>query len=521
MIKRLSKFIILSVALCVAATSCNKDSDDAQELGVSTSTVIVSSFSLTEDEEVLNGLDSVYFSIDLDRAVVFNADSLPYGTKVTHLVPVIGTAGCSVAELYFKSVNGTDTVVDYLSNSTDSINFANGPVLLHLVALDGITMRDYQLKVNVHAMVPDSLYWNRTARRSLPTLSMVPVRQKTVKSGDKYLCLTASGTLDNQTYNIGWVNDLQQWDETAIKPATGVDFPVDLDVTSLVAAEGALYILNQQGEMYVSDRVDATYGILGTVWRKTGVKFDYLYGAYENQALGCVKDGGVYKLMTYPAGTAKAIVDDFPVSGTSEMIDIDTKWSSTPQKLMIGGRRADGSLTGSVWGYDGTSWARISRSDVPAGEEKTMFLYSTFTTDSTNWSVTEYPTLFAFGGRNVEGINDATMYISRDMGLTWKKGDDLIQLPSYIPAMAQTQAFVADATITANSRGVDGWDVLRDNALPSWYTIVTPPISRAIEPITQWEAPMVYLFGGVNDGGALYNTVWRGVINRLTFKPLQ
>ncbi|MDE6322241.1 MAG: hypothetical protein K2L93_08090, partial [Muribaculaceae bacterium] len=103
--------------------------------------------------------------------------------------------------------------------------------------------------------------------------------------------------------------------------------------------------------------------------------------------------------------------DEFPVSGTSDMIDIDSKWSSKPQKLMVGGRKADGKVSGALWGYDGKSWARISRNDVPAGEGKTLMLYSTFTTDSTNWTVKEYPTLFTFGGRNSEGVNDACMYI--------------------------------------------------------------------------------------------------------------
>jgi hypothetical protein len=47
------------------------------------------------------------------------------------------------------------------------------------------------------------------------------------------------------------------------------------------------------------------------------------------------------------------------------------------------------------------------------------------------------------------------------------------------------------------------------------------PASRATAPITQWEVPYIYLFGGYDSEGYLYNSVWRGVINRLSFKPLQ
>lgn len=513
MTQKLIKFIALSLAIGVVTTACNSDNDDPQEPLASTSTVIVSSFSLSKDAKTLPGLDSVYFSIDLNRAEVFNADSLPYGTNVSRLVPVIGTQGCSVAELHFRTVNGKDTVIDYLRHSTDSINFSNGPVKLHLVALDGITERDYQLKVNVHQMESDSLYWNRTARRALPVDMQIPSRQKTVYGCGRYVCLAATGRPDNQAYSIGVITDLSTWDVTPLTPTAGASFPANLDVATLVGGDDVYYILDLDGNLYQSH--DAM------TWQSTGIRMDHIYGAFGNDALGCVNDNGAYHLLRYPDGQRTALPSEFPVSGTSEMIDIGTKWSSTPQKLMIGGRKADGSLTGAMWGYDGSAWARISRTEVAAGEGKTMFLYSTFTTDSTNWTVKEYPALFAFGGRNPQGVNDPTMYISRDMGLTWKKGDSLIQMPSYIPAMAQVQAFVADMTMTARSMDADVWDTLRDTPLPAWYTIFDPVMSRATKPIAQWQAPMIYLFGGVNAEGTLYNTVWRGAINRLTFKPLQ
>lgn len=44
--------------------------------------------------------------------------------------------------------------------------------------------------------------------------------------------------------------------------------------------------------------------------------------------------------------------------------------------------------------------------------------------------------------------------------------------------------------------------------------------SRAIKPVTSWECPYIYLIGGVNEYGELNNNIWRGVINRFTFKPL-
>ena len=36
-----------------------------------------------------------------------------------------------------------------------------------------------------------------------------------------------------------------------------------------------------------------------------------------------------------------------------------------------------------------------------------------------------------------------------------------------------------------------------------------------------WQCPYIYLFGGVAQNGYLLNNIWRGVINRLTFTPIE
>lgn len=35
-----------------------------------------------------------------------------------------------------------------------------------------------------------------------------------------------------------------------------------------------------------------------------------------------------------------------------------------------------------------------------------------------------------------------------------------------------------------------------------------------------WMCPYIYLYGGRDSEGKLYDSVWRGVIRRLTFMPL-
>lgn len=502
MSKKLFYFIISLVSIATLG-SCNSDSDSGV-ITSSSSTVMVSSFSLAKDENVLTGLDSVYFSIDLASAQVYNADSLPYGTDVTHLVAKIGVEGCSVAELHIPRVNKPDSVVNYLINSTDSIDFSNGPVKLHLASANLEAERDYYINVNVHKMKPDSLYWNRTARRNLPSNIGIPARQKTVVYNDHIVCLTASGS----NYCLA----------TATNPGddswtTGsVTFPFTPAIETFSATTDALYITDTTGKLYRSTD--------GSGWTDCNTTLHHIYGGYGNKLLAVENRDGVYYHVTYPATTAVTVPTDCPVEGTSQISTFSNEWSSNNQAFVLGGVTADGNLTGAMWGYDGRNWAKISQQDVPAGKGKTLFSYVTFNTDSTNWKTKSYTTLVALGGQNASGLNDKTVYISLNMGLNWKKADALMQLPDYIPAMFDSQAVVANSTLTVN-KASSNWEELSSSPLPRWYRLATATGHNGQEPITQWDCPYIYLFGGKSAEGALYNTVWRGVINRLSFKPIQ
>ena len=43
---------------------------------------------------------------------------------------------------------------------------------------------------------------------------------------------------------------------------------------------------------------------------------------------------------------------------------------------------------------------------------------------------------------------------------------------------------------------------------------------RVSTPVTTWECPFIYLFGGFDDQGALLPYVWRGVYTRMTHYPV-
>lgn len=485
-------------------SSCNDDSSDGTDELIYSSTQ-VKSFNLKANSKVLSALDSVFFSIDLVNAQIFNADSMPYGTRVNKLVVELTTDVCSKVEFNVPLKNGKDTVINYLTNSTDSIDFSNGPVRLHLVSYDGKEERDYTVRVNVHQIVPDSLYWNSSAMRKLPTNFTTPKDQKTVSFGDKVMTLTSNGN----SYNLASTENPYSG-EWNIKT---VNFGFTPNPGTFSATADKLYILDTTGQLYSS--VD------GATWSNCGETWYNIYGAFNSELLGVVDENGTFKLVTYPGGSSVVAPTDFPVDGASQLCKLTSKWTSGSQIVMLGGRTASGEQTNAMWGYDGRQWAKLSTAFPKAISNASMFDYKIASTDTLTWRTKELQVLIALGGEDANGLN-GTVYVSRNSGLDWKAGDDLVQLPKYISPRAGAQAIVVNHLATESRAASLSWTEYQSKSLPRWWRLATESmVSRGIAPITEWEVPYIYLFGGYDAYGNLYNEVWRGVINRLTFKPLQ
>lgn len=503
MTKRYPLYLLAGlIALCLS-TACN---DDA------TSTVVegdynncaISSFSLSANEKILNALDSVFFSIDMVNARVFNADSLPKGTDITRFVVDVSAPAASSVTLTYKSrFTANDTTTNLTDNPGDSINFAGGPVKMTVTSYNGLDKRDYYISVNVHKMVSDTLYWAQMQRVAFPKDATA---QKTVMFGGKTVTMLA-GT-DGNSYKCTTDDpSANEWTVTA------VTLPDGADINTFAATDDALFITCAGGALHTSAD--------GATWTATGEKMHCIYGGYGATLLGARHDSDGWKHVTYPATTDNAVPAGCPVSGTSQLVNYQTKWSSTPMAIMIGGKDSSNNLTGEAWAYDGNVWARISTAGIPARSGVTLFPYSTPRVDSSNWRVTEQSALLAAGGLTETDDTYAAstkVYISYDFGITWKEADSYLQFPNDYTAFYGAQAFVIDYTLT--SRSTDGdWTDMPVNSLPLWANPIAVR-SRVSKPVISWECPYIFLFGGSKADGTLIPSVTRGVINRFTFQPL-
>lgn len=501
------KKLITRLAVCACAfalfASCN--SDDSTTAVVESQSARLLAFHLRNNASVAPSLDSVYFSIDQVKGEVYNADSLPYGTDVSKIVPYIQVASSSVIELTVRRANGTDTIYDYLTNPDDSISFVN-PVRLRIVSSDAQSTAGYTLKVNVHQIPTDTLVWGRLDRASLPSSFTVVNEQHTAFADDTFYCLTRYGS----SYCLATTTDpAGSW--TYSTP--GFSFVPDLD--NFCATATTLYILDKDGNLYTSsDR--------GATWKATGRKCTYFYGTFgENLIASVLEDSGNWKRITYPAGVIEDIPADFPVEGSSPMTQYDFPMSSGPQSIIVGGRTSDGNLIRATWGYDGKIWACFAKNALPeALEGMTVFPYYLSIVNDSTWTYSRRSVMVAMMGNREDGSPSDTVYVSPDMGMHWSKADSLMQPSRTLPARTFAQAYTHVETIKDKQqsarRGSMSW-----LSLVSELPMLGRPASRATAPITEWECPYIYLFGGKNADLETYNTLYRGVIARFTFRPLQ
>ncbi|MCH5345653.1 MAG: hypothetical protein J1E63_01005 [Muribaculaceae bacterium] len=497
---RKSTIYMLVMMLLSIVASCN--SEDINLGDNSYSSVAVKSFTLQKNDSVLVNLDSVFFSIDLVERRIFNADSLPKGTRIDRLQIKVGADMARNVEIIQSRVDKSDTTIHLLDTPNDSIDFSNGPVTLKITSYDGEFTASYQIQVNVHKSEPDTLCWSSMARRDIPTTLSAVTASRMVKQGDNVVLIATNGT----EATVATTTD-PAVDNWTINSAT---LPAGANVNTLTATTDALFLI-AYNQAYTSTD-------LGQTWTATGTAMSWIYGVSNGEVVGY--NAGSAMTVCYPSGYTVATPAKMPVTATSTMVGFGTKWSDTEFSVLIGGKLADGSLTPAAWGWDGKQWACINtNTNMPGLQGVTLFNYKSFKV-SAGWTVTEVETLFALGGADSYGTMDNKVFISTDQGYTWAEAGELMQLPAFMPELNGASVVVCSSTLTVDGgvRSIGPWDSF-DVKLPAWYQLVSLPGTRVSKPVTEWECPYIYLAGGMTENNRAMTQMWRGVINRLRFVP--
>lgn len=494
--KFLSALTLTVAVLCIGSLgSCNKESNSSNYN--IPANLAVKSFSLKADSKN-PGLDSVYFSIDLEHAVIFNADSLRKGTSIDKIVPLI-TFENAVSEATIIMSGGTtrEGEVDFRQNPTDSIDFT-GDVWLRVKADNDEIGMTYRIKVNVHKMDADSLFWDNVSYAGVPTRVQNPKEMKTVKLNGKPVSMVEEndGTFSKVVYES--LEDM----ETSISELT---LPFNPEIQSLCASDENSWILDSEGRLWKGDSNLSN-------WDNTGEMWESLIGTYNESAVGLKKLGDTRVFAQYPLINLNetAIPADFPVRGFSNFVTLENKWTSSPVAFFVGGIQSDGKISDSTWAFDGAEWIRLGYGGIPALEGASVIPYYHFRPSADGKSMIEYEVWMLIGGRESDGSFNRNVYISYNNGVNWTIGTSNMQLPEAIPAMVYCDNIVTEIDKSANFS--DAWTKAAQSPRRINYWVQGDVIT--------WECPYIYLFGGYSPEGKVYTNIWRGVLGRLTFMPI-
>lgn len=462
----------------------------------------------------INNIDTIFFTIDQTGLRIFNADSMPVGTRLDNLVPKVTTRGASAIEFHVTRTGKPDTIYNYLDDGMDSIDFSRNDVVLRIVSLDGQATSQYKIRLNVHTVKGDTLVWQRLDRNTLPSRFTAVNEQHTAMTADYYYCLTR---YQNDYCLARTDNPGETW--SYITPVFG--FTPDMDTFN--ATKDKLYILDTTGNLYESADDGAT-------WTRTGRKWNYIYGGYGDRLIGSLQRNGAWLHVEYPASTESPMSADFPVCNTSQSVCRSFEMSTSMQMVITGGRLADNTLTEATWSFDGTQWARINRTNAIGHGVENMVLvpYFSVRTDTASWVTTSKSVLMAMFGNEADGTLNDTIYVSADFGMNWTKAASNMQTPKAIPARTMAQGFVYYDKLYVKGgskvRRTAGWSPLENGG---WATVfdadvarVPSPMLKITKPVTDWECPYLYLFGGKNRDGLTYNSLYRGVIVSFEFVPI-
>lgn len=489
------------IALLIGSlSSCNKKTETEETIYMPASSVAVTNFSLKSKSGSKVKIDSVFFSIDLNRGVIFNADSLPVGTDITKLVPVISYTSSASAVKLIQTGGKTTGEIDYKSNPNDSVDFS-GKVELKITAEDKTTTRSYNIKVNVHKVEPDSLVWDRLAVTPMPSRQDSPKSQKTVMYKNTSYSLIEEA---DYSYTLSVASDLLAgvWDKKQLE----IDF--EPDVRTLNATSDQLYLLDKTGVLHTSTD--------GIIWDNTGAVWTNIIGAYGNVMLGMRNEGGTLMHTFWPSDAAyveSKVSSDFPVSEYTDFVQFSNRWTTLPIGFMVGGRLADGSFTDKTWGFDGDHWAVLSEGMTPSVAGATLVPYYVYRKTSSSLVQTEFSVWMLIGGLRYDGNFNRIIYVSYDNGVNWYAAEKQMQLPDHFPGLSNLDGVTAEWPKQASLES--NWIDTARRGLPGMARVKYEVEDYEV----YWDCPYIYIFGGVKDGGALNDEVWRGVLNRLTFVP--
>lgn len=407
MIKLKHTFLILAAGILLL-TGCNSNSNSTIANPSHDASILYARIQSNTDSP---NASKAVFTIDNNDSLIYNVDSLPYGTKIDSLY-----IGFRFASSYGFIMNDTITQSNYLTSATttQAYDFTN-PVTIQNLATDGKTTMKYTIKLNVHKVETYLHVWEKLNGKIANTSGE---NQKAILLKNKFLFYFGNG-LSNTLYTS---NNAAQW--TLESGLTGLPFNAIL--RNMLVYKETAYLLHNGNEMYKSEDGiswtkstilgDANYNYIALLFTLKNRLWAVAQNKSDNSVRIAVSENGINWMFV----GNKTFNNTFPVADFTATT-FRPPYSVREKAIVVGGFAPSGARLNSIWSAedkiitDTLNWLDLQ--------------YDKSNLTATTKSAVEYygSKLLLIGGETNSFLQDTTqMRQSINEGMNWVIPDTTI-----------------------------------------------------------------------------------------------
>ena len=436
-------YLFSGLLLFLLFPSCS-DNDTTTNYTSSSKDAQIYSFAISaiapiSTDSVLRAHDSIRFiqvnktkfAIDQIAGVIYNPDSLPFGT-VLDAVKVAITFNPSFSPSQV-SITTPDSINGYNWNLTDSVFFGKYPIGFRVTSQGG-TLKSYNIDIRTHKIDPDTMLWAQMA--SYPSTFG---ESKTILKQSVFYTYGVNGNSPVlYTTDKGAINWAKQ---------TLSGFPATVKPESIFLMNNVFYAVDQTGNSYSSEN--------GKSWTKltNGKSLTSILGVLpavnrvDDQLLVIYNDGGQHFGKTKDLITITPIVTEIPANFPLQKAASFTNSSTDKNKRML-------ILTGGVNATDGELTYTWLVKDSENGLEMSPFVKNTLFKGAGLSNFIYSDKLYA--------LSNNKFYISAIWGQSWMAAPNKQKLDPKIASRTGQTVIVDDNNYIWIFSGVSGSKGLND-----------------------------------------------------------
>jgi len=415
-------FYIIIAFLAFGLCACNNGSSSTTS---NSSVAQLKTFAFANNDS-MPGLAKAVFTIEerLDTGIVYNKDSMLYGTRLDTVVPRFTFAATpSRAFLTFP-----DTVITL--TGYDTLNFNKRPVYLTIISSDKSTTKVYEINAQVHQSDPDLYVWEQLTESIYP---LDDSEQRVLELGSEFVMMVSNG-----------------FDLDCYFSADGAEWSLPFDPTGLPAGTRVRQMISDGTTLYYAQDSTIYTSTDAINWTAYPVPYSVVtmifYWNYQVWVLAL--NGDKYEFAFFEDGTLT--LTGLQPNGIFPISDFAYVTFNSPSQreraMIIGGFAENGLSLNTRWNFEYSQHI----------QENGGYRIEEFSIDRpkftslTGISVINYDDkLLLFGGvdENMSYFG-RDILISKDEGLNWTKADTVKnQLPEVYMARQKQTAIVRDNNI--------------------------------------------------------------------------